>query len=740
MREESRSLNHETHRALWVSGCLGVLLAAAAAVGGATDRTEAAWLCLAVGALALLAGRRARAPRTLVAPIALLTAWTVVQLIPLPLSWVAVLSPLRYEAQLELTELGLAAVFAPLSFAPARTLDALLLLLAAAAAFALARDAARTLGRRAWAAAAPLIVVGAAEALWGLYEGAAPGGEAVSGSYANHNHFAGLLEIALPFAAVSAVLALVAARRGDRVAVWGCAAAAATALTAAGVLSSLSRAGFVAVAVSLLLTAAALSFRRERPLRSALIAGTAAAALVLSAGMFAPPSLIERFARLGDPSAAPGEGRIELWIESLELVKAVPWTGCGAGAYEPAFVRFKRSAPQVRDDYAHNDYMQATAEMGLPGLALWIWLAVALAHRLGRAAQEAVSVPERALALASMASLTAISLHGLADFNLRIPANALATSWAAGLGVGVTLGRRHRDSAGRFRLLSDDAIERCKGRTHQKRNFGAGFADKTLEEILVDPNTADQEETKTMRKYIAALTIGMMSALPAPAASALRALRPAGEVELAGKRLDSAGVPSWQVWAGDRVETAADSAAVLSSPRLGRVEIRADSSAVAETDLLRLERGVAAVEKTSIRAGDVEIRPRGPGWFVVANRGDRLLIAAYRGDAWLEAPGEEPVLLLAGSYATPRRRTRPAKQEEEDDSERREPAAAEPRAAPGAASTGDVAGATGGFSIGSLSTGASVAIVAAIGAGATTGLVIGLSGEDQQPARSPSTF
>ena len=85
-------------------------------------------------------------------------------------------------------------------------------------------------------------------------------------------------------------------------------------------------------------------------------------------------------------------------------------------------------------DFAHNDYLQVFAELGLFGgalamaLAVWIMkrpLSVVFGPRSG----------QWALAVGLIGSFVAMGLHSMVDFNLYIPANALAVAWLAGVAV-----------------------------------------------------------------------------------------------------------------------------------------------------------------------------------------------------------------------------------------------------------------------------------------------------------------
>ena len=207
------------------------------------------------------------------------------------------------------------------------------------------------------------------------------------------------------------------------------------------------------------------------------------------------------------------------------------------------------------------------------------------------------------------------------------------------------------------------------------------------------------------------------------AASPVGTVTSTGAVTVSGESLLAKGVPSWPVVIGDEIVTDKGGAAVLSSAE-ARVEIREGSEVRLGEDHVRLESGAVGADNYSVRFGDYTARAKdpqvGPSWFVVADRDGRQLVAAHRGDVIIRGAGTAPILVPAGSYALP-----PAGRDEQDnDRDRR-----------GGAAT---AGSSGGWTIGSLSHGKSVALVLGLGAAGTAGAVVGLTGgEEAPPPRSP---
>ncbi len=96
-------------------------------------------------------------------------------------------------------------------------------------------------------------------------------------------------------------------------------------------------------------------------------------------------------------------------------------------------MRFKTVAPMKTVDYAHNDYLQVQAEMGVIGFLAGLLLVGRLLQQTVRGARNARSVDERYLALACVASMTAMLLHSLVDFNMYVPANGMVFAWIAGI-------------------------------------------------------------------------------------------------------------------------------------------------------------------------------------------------------------------------------------------------------------------------------------------------------------------
>lgn len=439
-------------RALLQVASLGLVLAYAASAGGGLG--ERAWLVsmAAIGLVGLLSWARRPTgprfpalPRWVAIPSIALPLYLVFQLIPLPLTVLRLLSPARAELVRGLASLGSAPGAAPLSSMSAATWQQLSRLLCYLVVMLIVREAMLRLEDKPWVAVWPLIALGSWEAALGLTQFApnaldVAAGLAV-GTYQSRNHFAGLLEMIAPFAALSAVAAWTrpGGHRHPRAARVVCLISLTGAvLMYTAVVLSLSRMGLVAAFAALafaglLAVRPVAGGRWAKPLP---ILGMFALAVCLMA--VAPNRLLERFVELANTGNRDSAGvRVGLWRDIPPMLRDYPIFGCGAGAFQYAFPKYQRVLPLFTIDFAHEDYLQALAELGLVGCAILAAAWIGLLGAAWKAAARGDRSDRQLLGAACLASFLAICLHSLADYNTYIPANGLALSWVAGVALGL---------------------------------------------------------------------------------------------------------------------------------------------------------------------------------------------------------------------------------------------------------------------------------------------------------------
>ena len=131
------------------------------------------------------------------------------------------------------------------------------------------------------------------------------------------------------------------------------------------------------------------------------------------------------------------EGRWPIWSDSLHLLAAYPLTGSGLGTYDASFPKYQTAEVDLDFDFAHNDYLQLAAEMGVMGFLILAGFVVAIVAKTVRAGTGHFSSRTRYFGWGCSGAIAAILLHSLTDFNTYIPANALALAWIFGIVAGL---------------------------------------------------------------------------------------------------------------------------------------------------------------------------------------------------------------------------------------------------------------------------------------------------------------
>lgn len=357
-----------------------------------------------------------------------------IQLIPLPASvWTGL--PGRETMVLGLELAGLQPGWAPLSVVPDRTWSSALAVAPPVAMFLAVLSLSYVQLQRLiqfWIAAAVVsIFLGAAqlasgnEALY-LWDWARAG--QVRGFFANRNHLASSLLVALPFAVIFGAATL---RRRDRrtQALWFGALFAGLVVVALAAIRS--RAGitlFAPVMVTSLL-AAWIAAGRGRPGPGLLVVVGSIGAALTAVAVLALPPILARF----DTEGAP-EVRFERWPLVAETAQTYLPLGSGMGSFDAVY----RSVEPLAEldssffNQAHNDYLEIWLEAGWPGvaaiLAFLVWF--------GRRSWTAWKAPpsrDGDLQRAASIGIGVLLLHSIGDYPLRTVTMAVMFALCCGL-------------------------------------------------------------------------------------------------------------------------------------------------------------------------------------------------------------------------------------------------------------------------------------------------------------------
>lgn len=299
-----------------------------------------------------------------------------------------------------------------------------------------------------------LICAGSFEAIYGLYGYFSrnysifgfskihmPG--PATGTYVNRNHFAGYLGM-IVFISIGYLLSKVRVKpRQD----YGCRQWLVNLFNSAktpesglvlimiitmilGIVFSLSRMGVFSFVVSLLLVIFFALINKQRRVVSLVFI---IFALGLSASLwYGLDPLIDRYYQ----STESYINRAVVWESTWRLIKDYPVTGSGLGTYESIFQRYKPrdfSHHLLIYDHAHNDYLEIASEVGIIGILPLLFGGIYFLIVLFKKWSRSENGLSKQISLGGIGAMLYILLHGLTDFNMHIPANAMTLCIIMGL-------------------------------------------------------------------------------------------------------------------------------------------------------------------------------------------------------------------------------------------------------------------------------------------------------------------
>ena len=363
------------------------------------------------------------------------------QLLPLPLSILRILSPARALIAESVAVVIPTLTRAPISVAPAAAMAGLFSLLGYLTVFSLVRDVAwRYVETRPWLPAAPLVFIAAMEASIGVGQWLAGlPGTYLRGTLDNTEHFAALLEIALPFTLLYGFISFRRHHMQTTPSALPAARAVISWLAALLLLSALAHSPshtsrVVTVASLFVLLAFALVPRlKTRRLRRYGVAASAAIALT-GCLMAAPPvNFAESLAQLGSRDKIGADNRLSIWTNSAALIDEFPWFGTGIGGFGSTYPKYQGSADLTRVQNPHNDALGLLITFGIAGACIVVVVLVGVARPAVMGAVFLTDEPRRLLAASITASLSGVILRAVLESTLSAPVIALAFAWLAGL-------------------------------------------------------------------------------------------------------------------------------------------------------------------------------------------------------------------------------------------------------------------------------------------------------------------
>jgi len=248
-----------------------------------------------------------------------------------------------------------------------------------------------------------------------------------TGTFVNRNHFSGFFAITVPLI----LGGLVSARsEEDRISLPIAMLVVSIVLVSGiAVLSSHSRMGFTVFLIGILVwwlfhsKSINSKLSKNRVSQSLIYAGIIFF-LLLFLIWFGVDEIVARFSQLEN-----GDSRLDVWNAILSLPKDVWLFGVGISNFADVFSMVKPEYFTTQFLYAHNDYLEFVLELGI---IFSLFLVLSFVFLWVRCKPKASLSGVR---VGAVASLTAVAVHSIVDFNLQIPANALFVSLAFGVSM-----------------------------------------------------------------------------------------------------------------------------------------------------------------------------------------------------------------------------------------------------------------------------------------------------------------
>jgi len=200
-----------------------------------------------------------------------------------------------------------------------------------------------------------------------------------------------------------------------------------------GLVFSMSRMGIVSMLISLGVMTA-LVYKAQSGKGAAVIGLIIIVAILGLAVYGGVDAILVRFEKVVHERLSDND-RIAMWRDAWKMIESKHFLGQGLGTFRWTYPAYERVQADTPARYAHNDYLQSLAEVGIVGLGLALWVFAAAwrtaAGNLWRSHDSLV----RGIGLATLGCLTVIALQEITDFSLYIPGVALLVALLLGLNL-----------------------------------------------------------------------------------------------------------------------------------------------------------------------------------------------------------------------------------------------------------------------------------------------------------------
>ncbi len=129
--------------------------------------------------------------------------------------------------------------------------------------------------------------------------------------------------------------------------------------------------------------------------------------------------IISEFNQAFDSEGSVSDGRLTIWLDTIEIIKAFPLFGAGFGSFLYIYPLYKTIGGSSIFDHAHNDYLELLTDGGLVGFTLVAWFVLSVLYhgfKMVRVRRDRYAV---LLGIGCISGIVALLAHSITDFNMH---------------------------------------------------------------------------------------------------------------------------------------------------------------------------------------------------------------------------------------------------------------------------------------------------------------------------------
>ncbi len=204
---------------------------------------------------------------------------------------------------------------------------------------------------------------------------------------------------------------------------------------------SLSRGGIIAFSLSFLFFFLLLAWKEAR--YSGFFYIGIISCLILSVSWFGWEPIVQRFDNIINSSGDVNIDRFPVWKDSWKLFQDFWLTGSGFGTFIAMFPKYRTFPGNEIYDHAHNDHLELLTDGGIIAFILVSWFLIAIIRsgmRMLRRRRDRYSI---LLSIGALTGIVATLIHSISDFNMHNGAVGLYFFFICGLLVAAGHTRFH---------------------------------------------------------------------------------------------------------------------------------------------------------------------------------------------------------------------------------------------------------------------------------------------------------